>query len=118
MDAGRLAIFKRTAYWKETNTVILQCARVAEQKGMNLSQFAELCDLSPQTLRNNIAGVIGLPQQLTLWKMCAGAGFKLEIMGRPREKLRIGDEMSNIRRALRRKPQKKRKKKKKKGKRT
>lgn len=111
MDAGRLRQFKTTTYWKETYHVILQCIKTAEKKGMKLSQFADLCDLSPTTLRKNADGDVGLPQQLTLWKLCAGANFKLEILGRPtRNGLKVDTEMASIRKALRRKIKPKKKK--------
>lgn len=104
MDAGRLRSFKTTTYWKETYHVILQCIKAAEKKGLKLHQFAEVCDLSPATLRKNADGDVGLPQQLTLWKLCAGANFKLEMLGRPtRNGLQIDTEMASIRKALRRK---------------
>lgn len=113
MDTGRLRQFKTTTYWKETYHVILQCIKAAEKKGLKLHQFAELCDLSPSTMRKNADGEIGLPQQLTLWKLCAGANFKLEMLGRPtRNGLQVGTEMASIRKALRRKIKPKKKKRK------
>lgn len=116
MDAGRLRQFKQTTYWKEQYHVILQCIKTAEKKGMSLSQFAELCDLSPTTLRKNADGMVGLPAHMTIWKLCAGSNFKLEMLGRPaRNGLQIDDEMASIRKALRRRIKPKKKKKKKRG---
>lgn len=114
MDAGRLRQFKMTTYWKETYHVILQCIKAAEKKGLKLHQFADVCDLSPATLRKNADGDVGLPQQLTLWKLCAGANFKLEMLGRPtRNGLHVDTEMASIRKALKRKikPQRKKRRK-------
>lgn len=113
MHPNRLTIFKRTKYWQETNAIIIQCCAVAEKKGLSIGAFALLCDLSPVTVRANLEGMIGLPQQLTLWKLCAGANFKLEILGRPsRNGLHIESEMSDIRKALKRQPKKRGKKRK------
>jgi len=112
MDPERLKIFKKTKYWKETNSVVKACVAEAESKGITINEFSRLCDLSPATVQSNLDGDIGLPQQLTLWKMCAGSGFKLEMKGRGRNELSIDSEMKGIRVALDRKVIKPRKKKK------
>lgn len=110
MDEGRLKLFKKTAYWKETNHIVQHCFAVAERKGMSLTQFAHLCDLSPATIRNNVDQMVGLRQELTLWKLCAGVGLRVNMTNRTDNGVVVGRELAGIRKALDRKPQKKRKK--------
>jgi hypothetical protein len=111
VDPERLKLFKKTAYWQEMNAVVQHCMTLAEKKGMNLAQFAELCDLSPQTIRKNADELVGLRQELTLWKMCLGVGLGFKVNNRTNG-LNADSEFGGIRKALNRKPQRKRIKKK------
>lgn len=110
MDEGRLKMFKKTAYWQETNHIVQHCFAAAERKGLSLTQFAHLCDLSPQTVRKNVDQDVGLRQELTLWKLCAAVGLKVNMINRAQNGVVVNREMAGIRKALDRKPQKKRKK--------
>lgn len=113
MDPDRLKLFKKTAYWQETNKIVQHCFAAAEKKGLSLAQFAALCDLAPATVRTNVDQVIGLRQELTMWKMCAAVGLKVATTNRSDANgVMIGREMVSIRRALNRKPKKRGKKRK------
>jgi len=111
MDPDRLKLFKKTAYWKETNQIVQHCFAAAERKGYSLTQFANLCDLAPATIRTNVDQLIGLRQELTMWKMCAAVGLKVATSNRSNANgVMIGREMVSIRKALNRKPKKRGKK--------
>lgn len=112
MDADRLKLFKKTAYWKETNTIVQHCFAAASKKGMTLTEFAALCDLAPATIRTNIDQLVGLRQELTMWKMCAAVGLKINAINRAQNGAAIGKEMEGIRKALDRKPKQRGKKRK------
>jgi hypothetical protein len=106
MDPTRLKLFKKTTYWKETNAIVQHCMAVAEEKGLNTTQLALVCDLARVTVNNNSNEQVGLRQELTLWKLCAGVGLQLEMIDRSRNGLKVQHEMEGIRKALDRKPAK------------
>lgn len=105
MDPTRLKMFKKTRYWKETNEIVQHCMAVAEEQGLNLTQLSIVCDLSPATVRKNEMEEVGLRQELTLWKLCAGVGLQIEMIDRSNG-MKVKNEMEGIRKALDRKPSK------------
>lgn len=106
MDPTRLKLFKKTKYWRETNEIIQHCMAVAEEKGLNRTQLAIACDLAPTTVSKNADEMVGLRQELTLWKLCAGVGLQIEMIDRARNGMKVQHEMEVIRKALDRKPAK------------
>ena len=107
MDPTRLKLFKKTTYWIETNAIVQHCMAIAEEKGLNTTQLSILCDLAPATVRRNELEEVGLRQELTLWKLCAGVGLQIEMTDRSRRNgSKMQQEMEFIRKALDRKPSK------------
>lgn len=105
MDPARLRLFKKTKYWQETNAIIQHCMTIAHRKGLNITQLARECDLSPATVVKNANEQVGLRQELTLWKLCAAVGLQLGRANR-QNGTTVQRDMAGIRKALNRKPAK------------
>lgn len=105
MDPTRLRLFKKTKYWQETNAIIQHCMTIAHRRGLNTTQLARACDLSPATVVKNSNEQVGLRQELTLWKLCAAVGLQLGRANRSNG-IQVEHHMAGIRKALDRKPAK------------
>ncbi len=85
--------------------IVQHCMTIATRKGLNITQLARECDLAPNTIVRNSNELVGLRQELTLWKLCAAVGLQLGRASRPNGTV-VERDMEGIRKALNRKPAK------------